>query len=186
MNTPTPVPMDDYGVVTAPDTVRIERLLPGPIERVWAYLTESDKRGQWFAAGALEPRVGGRIELQFRHATLSEHDDPPPPKYADMRDGARMEGRVTEFDPPRVFAYTWGESAMADSHVRFELSPQGDRVRLCVVHSRLGSREQMLSVSAGWHTHLDILRDRLSGRAPQGFWRVHTRLEGEYGERIPG
>ena len=34
---------DTYGVQTAPDTVRIERLLPGPIERLWAYLTESDK-----------------------------------------------------------------------------------------------------------------------------------------------
>lgn len=27
-------PQRDYGVVTAPDTVRLERLLPGPIERV--------------------------------------------------------------------------------------------------------------------------------------------------------
>ena len=30
--------MNDYGVLTAPDTLRIERLLPGPIERVWQYL----------------------------------------------------------------------------------------------------------------------------------------------------
>ena len=34
----------DYGVVTAPDTVKIERMLPGPIERVWAYLTDPAKR----------------------------------------------------------------------------------------------------------------------------------------------
>ena len=26
----------DYGVVTAPRTVRIQRRLPGPIDRVWA------------------------------------------------------------------------------------------------------------------------------------------------------
>jgi uncharacterized protein YndB with AHSA1/START domain len=42
--------MNDYGVLTAPDTLRIERLLPGPIERVWQYLTDSDKRATWLAA----------------------------------------------------------------------------------------------------------------------------------------
>ena len=50
----------DYGVVTDAGTVRLERILPGPIERVWSYLTESEKRGQWFAAGEMELRVGGR------------------------------------------------------------------------------------------------------------------------------
>ncbi|MBP1860204.1 hypothetical protein J2Z75_003725 [Rhizobium herbae] len=33
-----------FGVLTAPGTLKIERLLPGPIERVWAYLTEYDRR----------------------------------------------------------------------------------------------------------------------------------------------
>lgn len=36
--------MNDYGMIIEPGTLRIQRLLPGPIERVWAYLTESDKR----------------------------------------------------------------------------------------------------------------------------------------------
>jgi hypothetical protein len=40
-------PLDDYGALTAPATLMIQRLLPGPIERVWAYLTESDLRRQW-------------------------------------------------------------------------------------------------------------------------------------------
>ena len=30
--------MTDYATALAPDTVRIERTFPGPIERVWAYL----------------------------------------------------------------------------------------------------------------------------------------------------
>ena len=33
--------MSDYGERTAPGTVRLTRVLPGPIERVWAHLTES-------------------------------------------------------------------------------------------------------------------------------------------------
>lgn len=32
--------------LVAPDTLRIERILPGPIERIWPFLTESDKRKQ--------------------------------------------------------------------------------------------------------------------------------------------
>ena len=46
--------MDEYGVKTAPDTLRIERTLPGPIERVWTYLTDPAKRATWFARGPME------------------------------------------------------------------------------------------------------------------------------------
>jgi uncharacterized protein YndB with AHSA1/START domain len=42
---------DHYGVLSEPATLTIQRLLPGPIERAWAYLTESDLRRQWLAAG---------------------------------------------------------------------------------------------------------------------------------------
>lgn len=41
--------MNEFGVVTEPGTVRFERVLPGPIERVWAYLTESEKRRSYSA-----------------------------------------------------------------------------------------------------------------------------------------
>ena len=33
--------MNEYGVAIEAGTLRLERLLPGPIERVWEYLTES-------------------------------------------------------------------------------------------------------------------------------------------------
>ena len=32
--------MNDYGVLLDSKTVRFERLLPGPIDRVWGYLVE--------------------------------------------------------------------------------------------------------------------------------------------------
>lgn len=185
MNTPAHTLQDDFGVVTARDTVRIERLLPGPIQRIWDHLTEPDLRGRWLAAGNIEPRVGGRVELIFNNSRLTADDDPPPAKYAQYANETRMVGNITEYDPPRVLAYTWGEDADTDSHVRFELSEHGDQVRLIVTHSRIGSREGMLSISSGWHTHLEILRARVAGRTPEGFWRMHTRLEREYAGRIP-
>ena len=54
---------DSYGIITEPATLTIQRLLPGSVDRVWAYLTESDLRRQWMAAGTMEMRVGAPFEL---------------------------------------------------------------------------------------------------------------------------
>jgi uncharacterized protein YndB with AHSA1/START domain len=172
--------MSEFGVVTAARTLRIRRVLPGPIERVWAYLTESDKRGRWLASGPIELRVGGRVALTFRNSDLSAHAEPPPDKYKE-HEGAGFEGRVTRCDPPRVLSYTWGEH----SEVTFELSPQGDDVLLVLTHRRLPDRTAMVMVGSGWHAHLAILLDRLSGREPRSFWSTHGRLEAEYERRLP-
>ena len=52
-----------YGEMVEPATLKIERTLPGPIERVWAYLTESDKRRKWLASGNMDLREDGDFEL---------------------------------------------------------------------------------------------------------------------------
>jgi uncharacterized protein YndB with AHSA1/START domain len=36
---------------TAPDTIRLERMLDAPVATVWRYLTEADLRRQWFMGG---------------------------------------------------------------------------------------------------------------------------------------
>lgn len=173
-----------YASMIAPATVRLERTLPGPIERVWAFLVESDKRGQWLASGAMDPQVGAPVELTFNNSRLTENDDPPPAKYASHAGEVHLHGRITECDPPKVLAFDWGNGERP-SHVRFELTPRGDQVLLQVVHSRLPDRGQMLSVSGGWHTHLGILQARLQGTEPEGFWRAQKKLEGEYDQRLP-
>ena len=62
---------DEPGRFTAPGEVVFVRQLPGPIERVWAFLTEPGKRARWLAGGPMELRVGGRVELQFRRSRPS-------------------------------------------------------------------------------------------------------------------
>jgi len=37
-------PPEAYGELIEPATLKIERLLPGTIERVWEYLTQYDRR----------------------------------------------------------------------------------------------------------------------------------------------
>jgi uncharacterized protein YndB with AHSA1/START domain len=49
---------DAYGALIEPTTLKIQRLLPGPIERIWAYLTDSELRRKWLAAGAMEMDEG--------------------------------------------------------------------------------------------------------------------------------
>lgn len=179
--------MNDFGTATANDTLRIERILPGPIERVWSYLTESDRRGAWLAAGDMELEVGGRVELVFNNSSLTDNDDPPPAKYAQHACESRLTGRITACDAPRLLAYTWGDGKgeREPSEVRFELSERGEDVHLVVTHRRLANRQGLLSVAGGWHTHLGILADRINGRSSNGFWRTLGQVEAEYARRIP-
>ena len=40
--------------ITPAENVRFERLLPGPIERVWEYLTKPDLQRAWLAESAAD------------------------------------------------------------------------------------------------------------------------------------
>ena len=92
--------MNDSATLIAPATMRLERLLPGPVERVWAYLTESEKRATWLCGGEFELRVGGRVQLEFDHDRLSsEKATPEKHKGAEH---ARFEGRITRLEPLRA------------------------------------------------------------------------------------
>jgi uncharacterized protein YndB with AHSA1/START domain len=171
--------MEDYGIVTERGTLRIERVLPGPIERLWAYLTEPEKRARWLAGGPMDLFVGGRARLEFHHADLSA-EKTPPEKFRQKEGGQTVQCRITACDPPRLLAYTWGEDW---GEVTFELTPKGTDVLLAVTHRRLEPKG-MASVAAGWHAHLAILADRLGGADPRGFWSTYLRLEAEYEARL--
>jgi len=51
--------MNPYGERIDENTIRFVRLLPGPIERVWEYIVDPDRRQKWFCAGDFELRPGG-------------------------------------------------------------------------------------------------------------------------------
>jgi uncharacterized protein YndB with AHSA1/START domain len=92
---------------------RFERRLRHRPEKVWRALTEADELAGWFPA-----RVEGKREkgacLRFRF----EGEEPD------------AEGRITEWEPPRLFAYTMG----AEMH-RWELSPLAEDGCLLVLTS---------------------------------------------------
>jgi uncharacterized protein YndB with AHSA1/START domain len=170
--------LDPYGALTEPTTLEIMRLLPGPIERVWAYLTQSELRRQWLAAGEMEMKVGALFEFVWHNDELSNPPGQRPPGFGEEH---RMQSRITELDPPRKLAITWQGSG----DVSFELEPTGNKVLLTVIHRRLPDRATLLKVSAGWHMHLDILVARATGKEPASFWDGWSRLQEEYDRRLP-
>jgi uncharacterized protein YndB with AHSA1/START domain len=162
----------DYAVATAPHTVRIQRRLPGPIDRVWAYLTESDKRRKWLASGDMPADVGAPFALTWRNDELT---DPPGHKPDGFGSEHSMDSTVTAFDAPRHVAFTWG-----DGEVSITLEPQGSQVLLTLVHTAISDRRNQVMIGAGWHTHLDVLAARLAGSQPTPFWDGWLRLRDDY------
>ncbi len=128
--------------------VRFERLLPGPIDRVWSHLTQCDKLVAWYGpAGVIEPGEGGRVEFMDGH----------------------VRGVVTQWRPPSRLAYSWNvfspgqvKSPYPESYLNFDLAAAGAAVKLTLVH--LPVLEQFEAQNAmGWHSYLDMLRAKLLG-----------------------
>jgi uncharacterized protein YndB with AHSA1/START domain len=168
--------MNRLVTLVEPGTVRLERVLPGPVERVWAYITESDKRAQWLAAGRFDLRLGGKVRLEFDNCRLSA-ENVAPAKYKDRSMG-QFDGVITRLEPMKVLAHTWTWNG-GDTEVTYELAPRGKDVLLTIVHRRLG-KELVPSIMSGWDVHSGILADVLAGREPRPFWTTHSKLEQEY------
>ncbi len=168
-----------YGMLTEPATLKIERLLPGPIERVWDYLTRSDLRRRWLASGEMELLVGGAFEFVWRNTELS---DPPGALPEGIPAERRMTGTITELAPPYRLGISWGSTG----GVVFDLAPVGAEVLLTLIHRRVTERSTLLNVSAGWHAHLDVLVRHMNGLESPLLWETWTRLKAEYEGRLAG
>jgi uncharacterized protein YndB with AHSA1/START domain len=158
-------------------TVRIERYLPGPIERLWAYLTRAEYLRTWLADGDIPEVVGGRV-------ALSQQVEGVP-----IRTGGIISGTVSRFEAPRLLEYTWEHRS--DSHgqesrsslARFELEPSGEEVLLRITHGSLPVEDQAL-VATGWHTHTGILDSILRGGTPTPFLETFVPVLKAFTEEI--
>ena len=150
---------------------------------MWEYLTQSELRRKWFAGGDMDVRDGGALTLVFRNSELSPAGEDVPEKYRQY-EGMESRGEVVRAEPPRLLVWSWFEESGPPTEVSWELEPRGDQTLMTLTHRRLADRKAMADVSGGWHLHLDVLEDVLSGRPPRPFWSRTATLEQEYGERI--
>jgi uncharacterized protein YndB with AHSA1/START domain len=183
-NAASGVANNSFATLAGPAAIRFERLLPGPIERVWAYITESDKRAQWLGAGVMPRQEGAQFEIFFHHETLSPDVAPVPERFKSMENGVSSPHKVLRCEPPHLLKITWGNPAQP-SEVTFELTEGGGKVRLVLTHALIASRGDMTKTSGGWHAHLSMLIDKLEGRTPPSFWTLFEALEPQYDQRYP-
>jgi uncharacterized protein YndB with AHSA1/START domain len=139
------------GEIIPERAVRFTRLLSGPVERVWEFLTDAARLPEWHGEGRIEPREGGAVTLL----------------------GGHIRGVVTIWRPMRAFGYTWnvfapGEefSAWPVSYLEFALAVDGGNVKLILTHRPIP--EAMHNQTAmGWHTFLDLIEAGLKGQFPK-------------------
>lgn len=172
---------DRLGAVVAPRTVRIERLLPGPVDRVWSYIVNSEKRKKWLAEGPMADHVGGDVVLTFHNGEIS--DETVPDKYKQYEKHVNR-CSILRYEPPHLLSMTWPQGEGEPSEVTFELAASGTDTLLTITHSRLAHRDAMISVSGGWHSHLAALIDVLNGRKVDGFWKKLAEVEAQYRQTI--
>ena len=162
--------------------VRLTRLLPGPIERVWDYLTVPEKRARWFGGGITEQRAGGKVVFEMKHANIAPNETPPAGMEHVQDPGVSFEGRVLRCEPPRLLVFTFGSD---DSEVTFELTPQGKQVLFVLTHRVKGDElPELPNYGSGWHTHVSLLISLLEGTKPVPFWATHARLKPDYAQRL--
>lgn len=121
--------------------LRIERSLAHPPEKVWRALTEPSHLNQWFPFD-VEPElvVGGTV------------------RFADKAGGPPTSGMITDLEPMRLIAYSWG-----DDHLRWELLPADGGCTLVLTHT-VADRYGCASFATGWHACIDALEQVLAER----------------------
>ena len=144
--------------------VRLERHLPHPPDRVFAFVTEEARVLTWWGHDATEvvdPALSFEREGPWR-ATL---------RFPDGRE-MTMAGHVTHVDRPRSVGFTWRWSGAddwddAESHVTIRLDPAPDGgTDLTLDHVRLPeATDWPARQTKGWGSTLTRLEAALAANA---------------------
>jgi uncharacterized protein YndB with AHSA1/START domain len=146
-------------------SLRFERHLHHPIERVWHAISDPAELERWFpSAVEIELVLGGTV-------TFAETGLDIDPTLVATR------GTVIALEPPHLLAFTWG-----DEPLRFEL--RGDDEGGCVLTftHEFVNRAGAARFAAGWSVCLERLAGALDPAAsPAGSWDdYYARYEGEF------
>jgi uncharacterized protein YndB with AHSA1/START domain len=133
-----------YETIEERPALQFERRIAHPVEAVWQAITQPSELAHWFPCEVeVDLRLGGRMSFHFPELVLPEM-------------ASTLLGEVTEFDPPRRFAFTWGED-----HLHFALEPtDGGAGCLLRFTVELDVREKAARDAAGWHARASARRRR--------------------------
>jgi uncharacterized protein YndB with AHSA1/START domain len=152
-------------------SVRFDRFIMVPIEKVWAALTEPARLADWFTQAKIDPRLGGEVAFRW-----DSH-------------GHVETGFIVALKPPNLLAWAMPGRDGRHSVVRWDLKqedPKGLGTRLVLTSTELAS-EHLLSVATGWHIHLHDLPEAAIRPEPLPWTleRERARAEREVAEHVP-
>jgi uncharacterized protein YndB with AHSA1/START domain len=123
--------------------LRFERTFDASVDEVWSALTEPERLARWLAPGTIGDEPGARVALDFG-------------------EGGEVSGAVVRCERPSLLEFEWHFTGEMQSIVRFALRADGAHTHVVLEHIALG-RDHAAGYAAGWHAHLDALRDELEG-----------------------
>jgi uncharacterized protein YndB with AHSA1/START domain len=150
------------------NSVRIERTIRAPPERVFRAFLEPDLIRRWMTPGELvidsvsvDPTIGGRISISHSLKGVSS---------------GSFEGEFVKIVPNRELVYRWAfvgtepeKGEYFDTLVTVTLHPvPGRKTRVTVVHAKLedlrrGAPEIYAQLVSGWNNSLEKLEKALRG-----------------------
>ena len=135
-----------YQFIDGRPSVRFERVYPHPIDDIWSAVTVPDRLDRWFPSNVEhEERAGGVIRFSGD---------------ANVPDST---GEVLEFDPPRLFSFSWGLNQL-----RFELAPADDSRTRFALTDFLSAENEAARNAAGWEMCLEALASALDPTPADG------------------
>ncbi len=132
--------------VAADVTLRLERRIAAPPERVFAAWTTPEVLSRWFSPSPeysvhvhqLDLRVGGAYRIEMRHTGGNAHV---------------AYGTYREITAPRRLSFTWrweNDPAVPETLVTVLVTPDGAGTKLEFLHERFADAEQRDKHNQGW------------------------------------
>ena len=131
-----------------PSQLRFEQVYDLSPEIVWDALVDSDLVSGWLAEADIEPRIGGRYDLDWRH-------------FDDVR---ATTGEITEFLEPHLLVVdtdNFGVTTMRLTEIAS--GTRGRSARLTVVVDALADQQFTPMIAATWRLSLEQLDELLHG-----------------------
>lgn len=164
---------DDYGTQLEDGSMRFVRMVQGPVDRVWAYLVDPDKRAQWLCGGTSGQKPGDSFTLAFDNSKLGEGTESE--KDPSRGSPHQMSAEMTISKPHRLLAFRWN-----GAETRFELEEADNTVKLTVIQSPPTELSQRIGMATGWHTHLGVLVAVLQDEQALSFWPAFDMAKSHY------
>lgn len=149
-------------IARTPETsVRLEKNIPAPVEKVFETWTDPRGMDDWYAPtddfgptiGEVDLQVGGQYRVGMLLPGQTEH--------------TFVSGHYCQIDAPRTLSFTWTweppKGDVSTTQVTVEFHPRGETTDLVLIHERFRDQGLRESHARGWQGCLDRLSRKLGG-----------------------